>query len=211
MDFRLAYPRLELVTAPVIDPVFLEDAKDFLREDEGPIPQDTVIEALIASRCRAIENATNRALITQTWRAYFDRFPCAGDWRNGTRDPGFIDLPKPPLQAVVSIKYIAQDGTLTTIDPAQYVVQTAGLDRHIRPAYSATWPTPRDEADAVRIEFRCGYGDLPESIPADLLELLQKMLAGGYETRESLIVGTIVARNPDLADLIGYYHVPLVV
>lgn len=202
-------PRHELVTAPTVEPLFLEDGKDHLHEDGEPIPQDTEIESRIQAARELVENETGRALITQTWKLYLDRFPCP-QWLGKQWDPGWIHLPRPPIQEVLEIEYVAADGTPTVLNPSQYVVQLAGSRRHIRPAYGVSWPVTRDEPDAVRIEFDCGYGDSGDAVPESLRNAIRLIVGDLYENREGQIVGTDVADNPTLERLISKFRVELV-
>lgn len=205
-------PRYELVTAPAVEPLLLEEAKDHLRESGDPMPQDTEIESRIQAAREAIEHELGRALITQTWRLYLDRFPSSHSRRDGLWDPGWITLPKAPIQAVTSVQYVAPGGTLTAlVVNTDYVAQLAGVERHVRPAYSLSWPTPRDEPDAVRIEFRCGYGDSGDAVPEAIRNAMRLLVGDLYENREAQIVGTIVAQNASVERLLAPYRVLTVV
>jgi len=85
--------RLRLKTAPAVEPVTLEEAKAHLRVDGGD--ENALITALIATARMLGERETKRAFITQTWQMYLDKAEAE------------IEIPKPPLQSIESIKLIS--------------------------------------------------------------------------------------------------------
>ena len=95
--------RLRLKTPPSVEPVSLEEAKNYLKVETAD--DDTLISSLIKSARELIERYLRKALITQTWEMVLD-------------DGGsMVVIPRPPLQSVTSIKTIAEDGTETVEDP----------------------------------------------------------------------------------------------
>lgn len=154
---------LTLITAPAEEPVTLAEAKKQL--EITTTDDDTLITALLSAARMDVEAATKRRLITQTHEWRLDAFPDSDDC--------VIRLPLPPLQSVSSIKYIDADGAEQTWATSEYVVDApAGPQAAagtVRLAYGKTWPTTRDEINAVRIRFICGYGAaaaVPEGIKA---------------------------------------------
>src|SRR3954471_23227089 len=100
---------LKQTVAPAIEPVTLQEAKDFARVDG--LEDDGLIASLIVTARQLAELATRRALITQTWVLKADAFPRArgnGGWRFARRNApdDSIRLPLPPLQSVTSIRYV---------------------------------------------------------------------------------------------------------
>lgn len=85
--------KLKLKTAPTVEPVTLEEAKLHLRVDSGD--DNTLITALILTARQLAERETKRAFVTQTWQMYLDQASAV------------IEIPKPPLQSVESIKTIS--------------------------------------------------------------------------------------------------------
>jgi uncharacterized phiE125 gp8 family phage protein len=174
---------LKLLAAPTSEPFTLADAKVHLREDDSS--QDTLITALIGAARDYVETFTRRRLITQTWRYSIDEFPCGG----------VIRLPYPPLIKVNSVKYDDLAGAEQTLSSSLYVVDTSSLPGKIDRAYAAIWPATRCQANAVRIEFDCGFGG-PQAVP-DLIKAAMKLLIGHwYEQREAVNVGNIVTEIP---------------
>ena len=68
---------LSLLEAPAREPITLEDVRRFLKLDHSE--DDPILKNIIASARVTIENYTNRALLHQTWRAFYsgdDSFNC---------------------------------------------------------------------------------------------------------------------------------------
>ena len=105
--------RLKLFTAPTEEPIDLEVVKNHLKVDG--IEDNVLITSLIKSARLTAENETKRAFITQTWRLYFDSVRAE------------IEIPKPPLQSIESIKTISSIETLVdeTADKDQPVLKVA--------------------------------------------------------------------------------------
>lgn len=185
-----------LTAAPGIEPLTLAEAKLHCKVDGAD--DDTLITALITTAREQAEHRTRRALITQQWTATFDRFP------------ELIELRKPPLVSVQSVKYLDADGALQTLDAAEYQVVTSELVGYIKPAYGKSWPACRVQPDSIAILYTCGYGeaaaDVPQSIKAWMLMAISTM----YDQREGIVTGTIVAQVPRdfCAGLLDQYWVP---
>lgn len=167
---------LRLITPPAAEPLSLADLEAQSRVELG----DEVVLAqgyLTTARLQA-EKVTRRALITQTWELTLDRFP-----------KGEITVFPPPLQSVESIKYTDSNGAEQTLDPSSYKVDTASEPGRIVPAYGMQWPATRDEINAVRIRFVCGYGDNADDVPQPIRNWILLNAANLYEHRESVVVG----------------------
>lgn len=151
---------LTLITPPAAAPVSLAEAKVHLRVLNTA--EDTLITALIeaaAAHLGGRDGILGRALVTQTWELRLASFGCAPD--------AGIDLPLPPLRSVVSVKYIDDAGVEQTVASGDYVVETGRRVGRVRPAYGKTWPAPRAEPGAVRIQFEAGYG-AASAVPAPI-------------------------------------------
>lgn len=70
-----------------------------------------------------------------------------------------IELPRPVLRTVTSVKYLSS-AAQSTLDPAGYVVTTDSLVGTITLASGASWPTSIDtNPGAVEIVYTAGFGD----------------------------------------------------
>jgi len=136
------------------------------------------IASLITDARRAAEGILDRALITQTWELTLDRFPFYS--ADNTRSE--ILLPRPPLQSVTSITYTDIDGATQTLASANYKVDTIGEPGRVVPAYGLSWPSTRNEINAVTVRYVCGYG-AAATVPADIVRWMKTFMTTAHETR----------------------------
>lgn len=117
---------------------------------------DPEILRWIAQAREMAENAIGGVLITQTLDYHLDAFPC-----------GAIEVPKGPLQSVMAITYVDENGATQTLDPSAYQVDAEDERGRIAPAYGQTWPATRAQLAAVKVRYVAGFGaaeDVPEQI-----------------------------------------------
>lgn len=147
---------LKLITPPAVEPVTLEQAQAQLRNTK--VSDETMIETLIVVARQHVEGLLRRALITQTWDLYLDRFPCSE-----------IKIPKPPLQSVTHVRYDDENGDEQTIDDDNYTVDSVNEPGWVLPVDgSYSWPTTFNGVNAVRVRFVAGYPPDTGQSPADL-------------------------------------------
>jgi len=140
---------------------------------------DPLLQRFIASARQLAETALGRYLITQTVDAYFDDFPGGCDRR--------IHLP--PLQSVTSITYIDLDGTTQTLVNTEYLVNDKSSPCWIEEAFGKTWPTVRQQANAVRVRFVAGYGSAA-AVPACIKDWMLFKINTMWETRTTFTIST---------------------
>lgn len=151
---------LTLITAPTEEPVSIDEAKTWAKIS-GTADNSTVKSLVKAARILA-EKVSGRAICTQTWDYFLDKFP---EWE--------IRIPKPPLVSVTYVKYYDTSGTLTTISSANYRVITSREPGIVEPVYGESWPLTREMADAVVVRFVAGYGTA-DDVPEDLKTAIKK-------------------------------------
>lgn len=168
---------LKLITAPVIEPVTLSEVKLHLRVDHDD--EDALLTNLIKVARELVEDGTWRALLTQTWELRLDHWP---------RMP--LEMPKPPLQSIVSIKYLDSDGMENTVASSVYDVDTYSEPGRLFFKKGQSWPsTTLYERGAVRIQFKSGWlaaTNVPYKIKAAILLLVGHY----YENREEVIISS---------------------
>jgi len=138
---------MTLIVAPTAEPITLAEVKARLGIGATDQLTDADIVRRITGAREWAEEHCRRSFMPQTHELRLDAFPCDGQ----------IDLPFPPVTSIVSVKYIAGDGTLTTVDAADYTLDDFPLVPFVRPVYGESWPSPRAESSAVRVRYAAGY------------------------------------------------------
>jgi hypothetical protein len=175
---------LSLVTPPAQEPLSVDDVRTRLNISVDEL-SDGAVMAMISAARQTIDGPNGwlgRALITQTWDLFLDGFPdhdyynkdrtfyqeewfSRSNWRRRYWKPSHgIELPLPPLQSIVSVKYLDADYLLQTVDPALYTV-VKGEPAHLISAGSNLWPSSAIIAGSVVVRFNAGYGDEAYSVP----------------------------------------------
>lgn len=169
---------LVLTTPPAIEPLGLQDVKDYLRlDDVTDTLEDGYLSALITAAREYCEGFQNRAYITQTWQLSFD------DWPSQV-----IELPKGSLQAIIGVIYKNSEGVERTLtENIDYVYSTRGIVGRLTPAKNKTWPPfVPFPLDAVVIEYTCGYGSVAACVPAKAIQAMRLLVSHWYEHRTPL-------------------------
>lgn len=159
------------IDGPTVEPLTLAQAKRHLKEDLVDADNDADITDLIKTAREDAEGRLQRTLVRTTWRLTLDAFPSA------------IELLMPRVMDVVSVKYIDPSGVQQTLDPADYVVDTASEPGFVVPAYGRAWPSTRRQINAVVVEYRAGYGIDAASIPRPIVAWVKLALADLYKVR----------------------------
>lgn len=183
---------LTLTTAPAGLPLSLNQLKAHLRLADDQTDEDALVIGLLRSAVEHCESFTGRALMTQTWTLFRDAWPCGdgavpaeGLTIGSSYDPPArgIELPKPPLQAVTTIKTYDDSDSATTWDAANYLVDTAREPGRIVARRGQSLPLPTRAANGIEIRFVAGYGDDPADVPEQIRHGLQLLTARLYEHR----------------------------
>lgn len=173
---------LTLVTDATVEPILADmELKNHLHIDHED--ENDLLDGLIVAARKYFEEATRRALITQTWRYTLD------DWPAGR----IIKLPRPPLQSVTSIDYLDEDGNSTTWATSNYIVDTDG--GRISLAANKDWPTADlYPVGAIRITFVAGYTSA-SAVPKQMRHCLKLLIGHWYENREGTVTGAGLSRQ----------------
>lgn len=164
------------ITAPALEPVTLAEAKLHLRVDTSA--DDALITTLILAARTLAEEVSGRAFIDQTWDWFLDEFE---------NSDTLLRIPKPPLNSIVTLKYIDEDGATITLAASEYKVDTASEPGRVVPAFDKTWPATRDEINAVEIRFLAGFGTATADVPDRFKAAIKLIVGGWYEFREDII------------------------
>lgn len=169
---------LRLITAPADEPVTLADARLHLRVDDTD--EDALIASLISAARARVEWYTGRALITQSWVLWCDRWPVSG----------IIEIPLAPLIRVQSLTLYGTDDSPLLMNGVQYRVDTVSAPGRVQMKGGFTPPVALRSLNAVALEFDAGYGDAA-AVPAAFRQAILCIIADLYQHRgdEDEIIG----------------------
>lgn len=191
-----------LVTGPAIEPITTAEAKTHL--NVSGTSKDTYIDTLIVTARKQIERYLNRALITQSWKVYYD---C---WKHELLIPfGRLQIADDtPGPASPVVKYYDINGTQQTLTESTYywVVTTTDPARIVR-KYDATYPELQyGRPDAIEIAFTAGFGSAATAIPDEIKHAMKLLIGKYYEHRSDVVIGQSVQSIPSyITDLIHSY------
>lgn len=182
--YRELMPVDSLIVAPVQPPITVDYVRTHIRALDNS--EDVLIASWILGAAQIFEEYTGRQLITTTREMWIDAFPCERK----------IELPRAPLQSVVSVMYVDGNGDLQSFstgdspDDLLYMVKApAGAyaaPGWIEPIAGACWPITRCESGAVRIQYVAGYGDSQDDLP-DLAIAALCWLVGNFDQFRSAV------------------------
>ncbi|GGA80720.1 hypothetical protein GCM10011507_34920 [Edaphobacter acidisoli] len=173
------------IAAPLAEPVSV--AEMMLQLGLGT-PADSTLNSQLTSQLTTLllaarqycENYTRTAFMTQTWLLQRDSWPFVdGRYRTGGAFNAAFRLPKPPFQSIAFMRYVDVDGNIQPLtqstdygsnpnDPIYGYQLDPGSDTRparLLPPWAKPWPPLRYVANAVMVQFKCGYGG---SVPASM-------------------------------------------
>jgi uncharacterized phiE125 gp8 family phage protein len=190
--------KLNLTSAPTVEPVTLEEAKAHLKVDSAD--DNALISAMITTARTFAEQYTRRAFITQTLELVLDA-PPSGD----------LKIPRPPVQSVTKIETIDEAGVKSEVSALTYMVElgTSSPGR-IRLVSGCTWPVHREFASFI-VTFQAGYGAAAIAVPQPIRTAILQLVSELYENRGAgeLLLGTQPTTNAQqmITVLLGPYKV----
>lgn len=177
---------IELVTPPSSALLTTADAKKHCRIDIDV--DDAYVDALVATATAYCQQAISGA--RQFLPATYD-LPVAGWWS------GSLQLPRPPLSAVSSVKYFDADGAEQTLSTSLYTVRKPWRQPgSITLSPSATLPTLDVDCEyPIMVRFVAGYADAA-AVPATIRHAVRLVVGHLYENREATAAGQTLAELP---------------
>ena len=174
---------LSLITAPASEPVTLAEAKLWCKVDTSD--DDALLAALIKHARQRAEQLMQTAIISQRWEQTLDAFPTDE-----------IRLRRPPVTAIASVVYVDAAGATQTLISTSYTLDNATFPGWLLPAYGVSWPTTRDQANAVRIQFDTGYANAA-AVPEPIRTWMQLTISFLYDNRDAFVVGQRISEVPN--------------
>lgn len=170
---------LKIITPPDVEPVTLAAAKLHCRINEEVTDEDELVTALIATAREYCEDYQNRAYIAQTLEATYDCWP---------RFP--VELPRPPLTSVESIKYYDTDDAEYIWALTEYFVDTDNNPGRVALKYGKAVPTALlRPINAVKIRYVAGGA--AEGVSSRVKQAILLLVGHWYVNREAVLTGTI--------------------
>lgn len=189
-----------LVTPPAILPVSLVEMKAHLGVEFDD--DDALIRGFIGAATDHLDGWTGvlgRCLVEQEWRQEFDRF---------ARE---LCLPLGSVIAVQGITCRNAAGQVSTVSPSSYDLRTDAGGRSVV-TFDANYSFPGNlhESRAVSVTYKAGFPTIPgvpadgeapgvpaqSTVPPALKTAILLLVAQWYNTRESVITGTITSQMP---------------
>ncbi|MFA6308624.1 MAG: head-tail connector protein [Clostridia bacterium] len=177
---------LNLITAPLVEPISLTEASLFLRIDEGFTEDDDYIQGLITTARQFCEDFQNRAYITQTWEMSLNDFSYSiSDKACDYYEKSLIEIPKGSLQKVNTFTYKDANGIVNDLtEDIDFVLSTRGILGRICPPFGCVFPCEvLYPLDPIIINFTCGYGDVADSVPLKIKQAIYLMVSHWYDNR----------------------------
>jgi len=177
---------LQLITAPTLLPVTVEDVKAHLRVETAD--DDDYIENSIDRAIDYIEAGAGVCFMEQEWDQICDSFPYSS---------AAIELLRWPVTSITSIKYLDGGGQAQTWAATSYILNGYTRPPRVAPTYSQFWPLAAVQTLAsVTIRFKAGQTD-KKKVPPRMSQALYMLLGHWYENRSDVEVGTIASKVPE--------------
>ena len=170
---------LTIVTAATANPVSLTEFRDYARIDDNV--DTSLIFAIIGAATRFCEEYTNRSFVTQTLRLSLDGI---GEYDQQIQDgfytgpfqtfyKNFIEIPKPPLISVSSIKFFDDSDTESTWATSNYYIDNVSEPARVILRDGGAYPTDLRNANGIQVNYTAGYGAasaVPEAIRVAIMQ-----------------------------------------
>jgi uncharacterized phiE125 gp8 family phage protein len=188
---------LQQIVPPLVEPVTVQEAKLHLRIEQTD--EDTLLAHYISAAREDIELYTRRQLLPATWVLGLDTLTAV------------IQIPRPPLLAVVGMEYYDEAGVLVPIDSDTYRVDAYSEPARLWWTRTEAWPVlPREALTGVLMTYQAGYRSAAH-IPASIKQAMLLLVGDFYEHREArLDMGGSVSRiedNPTVGRLLWKHRV----
>lgn len=178
------------VTQPVVEPITLDQAKNYLRVDIAD--DDALITRLIVAAREACEAFIHGYLITQTVRVSYDAFP---------DDMAPIWIPAEPLQSITSVKWFDQTNTATTLNAwsagtGDYILDTDHEPARLVLPPSTNWPgSALWPVSPVQVTAVVGFGADGSTVKSSYIDGMLLCIGHGYENREAVETSGAVGKE----------------
>ena len=165
---------LTLLTAPAAEPLTLAEAKAWLRIDAAD--DDAAIADTLRAARLAVEAASGRLLMPQTWRWTLDRWP----------PNGRATVPLSPLRGLSAGRVVSATGAATPVAVADFTLDLAADPPRL--VVLRAQPDPGRAVGGIELDLLVGHASAV-AIPETLRLAVRLTLARLYENRGEAVAG----------------------
>lgn len=166
-----------LHTPPLIEPVSLDEAKQYLKIDTNA--EDDLISRLIVTARQHVETLSDLILIEQIWRVYFNNWPSNAQ----------LTLPVMPISTITSLKTYNQEDVASEIDAVHYYGDSISTPPQLILRPSRSWIKPARPVNGIEVEVVAGFGPMASDVPEPLRQAILLLVAHWYENRHAACDG----------------------
>lgn len=167
----------KVVTPPTVEPFTRAFVKTWLKIPASVTAEDTIVDELIITARTEAEQATSRAMMTQTIEEYFDCWPACG-----------VTLSVAPIQSITNITYLS-GGVYVTWDAANYHVDLISEPCRILIKNTGQVPSYDQRApNVIKVTYVAG-ATATTAIPRTSMQAMLQRIAFLYENREDIPLG----------------------
>jgi uncharacterized phiE125 gp8 family phage protein len=186
--------KTSVLVPPKGEPITLAEVKAFLKIRHTQ--EDELLPHLIATARQMAETYTRRKFMTQRLVSVLPFRPnhrkkegLQRVWTSGDRYALF--LPRGPLQQVIEVERISEEGDTVVIPHRGY---------HVNPHHDPALLVVDDKSGwGVRVTYDAGYGSTAQDSPAPIRQAILQMVAELYQNRGILETQLVHGVSPLLA------------
>lgn len=156
-----------------------------------PDEEAGAIEAFRLAAHDLVAEMSGRVLGSETWAVSVGEAP------------NRLDLPKSPVQSLVSIKYWDAAGGEQTATLSDFHLFADDDRAVVTPKEGKTWPPLQKRDDAMTVTFIAGYTTLPAGLSHAVLMLSAHL----YDNRSAVSEGALVEVPMAVQSLIGIHRI----
>jgi len=163
-----------------------EFSVDIIKNTSSTV-EDDLLNGLIKVAREYCEGFQNRAYLTQTWELWLDYWPS----RN------YIELPRPPLASITSVKYYGTDDTEFTF--TDYYTDAESEPGRLCLNYGCSWPSatlrPHNGICITYVAGETSAADVSQKVKQAILLLIGHW----YENREAITTSGAMPKEIPMA------------
>jgi uncharacterized phiE125 gp8 family phage protein len=170
-----------IISESVIEPISLEDAKQFLRID-GTDDDDLVYSMIKVAR-QMCENKTWLVINPSVIRMNFDKEEVTE----------YMRINKLPVREIDGVFYKDANGVQQTLLASKYEVDLYSNPVRIR---ILEMPNIGDYMNAFSVEYKAGYSS-GANVPKPIIQAMKMIMGHLNENRQDVVVGSSITKMPN--------------